>query len=439
MPRHTAQKEWKEKTLSYVRAVNDFVRRGHESGWKNVGKEPEEPNLEHLANDAIAELRRANMEGYVDRFRELWPPAHGPLITILEENGQDIPVVCIMDDGTILARIGNSYQSGRTFELRGEHASELRDSDYFGRCPNRRYFGVARDAGIAILDGWQGPQVAICPWPNGTEDVPDGYKVAAWDDIPSPSRIIPFPDGKKVLMVSGHGIFVLSENSAHRLLPTQEQMRKHFEWSLKRKPDDNLLLGLSMEHGAISRDGRLIAVGGQDSSHLVYNEQLALVGNIGNRSEYPHYAVFSADQSMIAFNSCHFYDGITVGVPTHLLPGLQTDAFKEDERTPILENGARVYAAASRSDEFIVGDASGYVRAFDLRGNRKWEQFIGSSVGDIDVSRDGKTLVVSTYAGFISVFRLDVGHSAPHQIGTGGHLEERRWIFWKNERRPLVW
>lgn len=439
MPETTAQEEWKQKTLSYVQAINDFVKRGHADGWDNVGNEPKDPGREHLAKEAIAALRHANLEGYVEQFRELWPPAHAPLIPLLEENGQSIPVICLMDDGSILARIGTNYQAGRTFQIRGDQATELKDVGYFGRCPNRRYFGVARNDGIAIHDGWQGPEVTLCPWPKGTEDIPDGFKVAPWDDVPNPSRIVPFPDGKRVLMISEHGIFVLSESSARRLLPTKEQMREHFEWSKREHPEDELSLFLSMEHGAVSRDGRFVAVGCQDSSHLVYDDQLELIGDIGNQSEYPHYAVFSADQSMIAFNSCHFYNGITVGVPLHLLPGLKTDAYEEDKRTPILEDGARVYAAVSRNDEFIIGDASGYVRAFDLQGRRRWEQFIGSSVGDIDVSPDGKTLVVSTYAGFISILSLDVGESAAHQIGTGGHREERRWIFWKNEPKPLIW
>lgn len=218
-----------------------------------------------------------------------------------------------------------------------------------------------------------------------------------------------------------------------------EQMKEHFEWSLKECSDDELSLYLSMEHGAISKDGKLIAVGCQDSSHLVFNDQLELVGNVGNQSEYPHYAAFSDDQSMIALNSCHFYSGVTVGVSIELLPGLETEAYEEDKRTLILQDTARVYAAVSRGDEFIIGDASGYVRAFDLRGKRRWEQFIGSTVGDIDVSPDGKTLVVSTYAGFLSIFQLDAGSQAPHQIGNGGHYEQRRWIFWKDEQKPLVW
>lgn len=47
-------------------------------------------------------------------------------------------------------------------------------------------------------------------------------------------------------------------------------------------------------------------------------------------------------------------------------------------------------------------------------------------------------MVVTTYAGFLSIFKLDVGKEA-WQIGTGDHREERRWIFWRSESKPLIW
>ena len=106
-------------------------------------------------------------------------------------------------------------------------------------------------------------------------------------------------------MVSEDGICVLSENSVRLLLPTQEEMRREFEYMQREHPEDELGFYLAMEHGAVSRDGRLIAVGSQDSSHLVYNDQLELIGDIGNQSEYPHYAVFSADQSKSLFSREH--------------------------------------------------------------------------------------------------------------------------------------
>ena len=118
---------------------------------------------------------------------------------------------------------------------------------------------------------------------------------------------------------------------------------------------------------------------------------------------------------------------------------MTTPVYEDDDRTTVLDDGARVYAATARGDEFVVGDAYGYVRAFGVTGERRWEQFVGSTVGDVDVSADGKTLAVSTCAGFLALFRLDAGAQAPHQIGDGGHLETRRWLFWTHEPAPLIW
>jgi hypothetical protein len=125
-----------------------------------------------------------------------------------------------------------------------------------------------------------------------------------------------------------------------------------------------------------------------------------------------------------------------LGVPTTgLLNRADAGAIKPFQ----LQDGARVYAATARDDEFIVGDAGGYIRAFDTTGMYRWQQFVGSSVGDIDLSADGRRLAVSTYAGFLSIFHLDAGRQHPHRIGNGNHLEERRWIFWRDERTPLIW
>ena len=71
--------------------------------------------------------------------------------------------------------------------------------------------------------------------------------------------------------------------------------------------------------------------------------------------------------------------------------------------------------------------------------NQRWQHFIGSSVGGIDVSPDGSLMVCSTYAGSISIFKMDQGQSAPYEIGNGGHTEYRRWLVWKNEYSLLPW
>lgn len=435
----SAQSKWKKKTLKYVELVNAFVERGHREGWENMGDEPKDPGREHLAADALEAVRKANAGGNLDELREKWPPAHAPLIPLLEDNGQHLPVVCVLDDGSIVARVGSWYEGGRTVQIADGEVTEVPDVGYFGRGPQRRFFGVAREDGITILDGWQGPEVALCPWPTGQEGVPAGIAPQSWDGPLVPSRIVPFPDGERVLVASSEGIFVLTASKAHRLLPTETDLKKHFEWLRENHPGDDLTCDLSMEHAAISRDGKWIAVGSQDSTHLVFDQKYGLAADVGNQDSYPHHAAFSADQSLVAFNSCHFYNGSTLGVPTTLLPGLRTPPFEEDERLRTLEEGSRVYAAASRNDELIFGDAYGYLRCVSLDGERRWEQFIGSTIGDIDVTPDGRTMVASSYAGFLSIFDLDAGHQSPHQIGTGGHRERRRWLFWKNEPEPLRW
>lgn len=439
MSRQTKQQEWRQKTLQYVESVNTFVAKGLAAGWDNAGAEPSDPGRDELAPDVLAAIREANANGQLDSLREHWPPAHSPLIGLLEENGQSIPVVCVLSDDSILARVGAPYESGKIVHIADDSVQDIEADGFFGYGPNKNFFAFSRSEGIEIREGWNGSRVALCSWPTGLEGIPDGFDVKPFVERPVPTRLVPFPDGKRVLLVSSDGIFVLSPENALRLLPSTDQLKEHFDWSQKEYPDDALSMGLSMEHGAISHDGKYIAVGSQDSTHLLFDDNLKLVGDVGNRSEYPHYAVFNSDDSMVAVNSCHFYNGTTLGVPTDLLPGLETEPYEDDERITVLEEGARVYAGIGRRDEFIIGDASGYVRAFNADGTQRWQLFVGSTVGDIDVSADGSTLVLSTYAGFLSIIKMDAGKQAPHQIGNSQHMETRRWIFWKNEENPLIW
>lgn len=433
------QKEWREKTLAYAKAINDYVEKGTKDGWENAGDEPSSAGRDHLVPDLLVVLREANRLGKTDLFREHWPPAYEPFAFMLDENGQSIPMLCLLPDDSILARIGAPYESGKVVRIQGATVETVPGIEFFGFCPNRRYFAAAGNHGIRITDGWQGEEVALCPWPTGTEDIPEGFSVAPLKSHPDPARLIPFPDGRRVLLVSEDGIFVLSPDGANRLQPTPEELKEYFSWSQKEYPEEELSVNVSMEHGAVSPDGEYIAVGAQDGKHHVFDKRLKLIAEVGPHNEYPHYALFSADSDMLALNACHFYNGATIGVPTAMLNGLNTDYYEEKEGIILLQDGARVYAGVSRNDEFILGDAYGYLRACSKTGESRWQHFVGSTINAIDMSPDGKKLVVSTYAGFISLIELDAGKQQPYQIGNGGHYEERRWIFWKNEPAPLTW
>ncbi|MEO0461423.1 MAG: hypothetical protein AAF219_11315 [Myxococcota bacterium] len=429
---------WRERSLRYVSGINRFVERGLSEGWENVGHEPEDDRAD-LAIPVLAALRSANEAGNLAGFRERFPPAHSPFLQLLEANGQSISPISIVDGDRIVARLGAPYENGRIVILQGDSALPFAGAFIFGRSRDRRVFAFASEDGVHTRDGWDGPVLERFPFPKGSEGVPSGYDAELLEGTPVVETLVPFADGKRVLFVGPDGVFILSPEAAHRLLPTEADLREHFEWLRTEHPEDPLSMSLDMVHATVSKNGRFVAAGSQDSNHLVFKDG-SLFASVGNLSEYPHHACFSSDDSVLAFNSCHFYHGETVGVPiAELKQGFESEPYEVNEPVFELESGSRVYAAAHRGDEFIFGDASGYLRAVSNTGEPRWQQFIGSSVGDIDVTPDGKTLAVSTYAGFLCVLDLDTGDADPFVIGTSTHKEKRRWVFWRGEKEPLIW
>ncbi|HKU98378.1 MAG TPA: WD40 repeat domain-containing protein, partial [Vineibacter sp.] len=360
---------------------------------------------------------------------------------LLKENGQAISALAILPDASILARIGTVYEAGKVVRIVGDQVEDVPGIALFGLSPDRRKIALATDAGVRVTEGWQGPELSTCPWPRGDEDLPPAPAAVRADPARRPERLVPFPDSDRVLFTGDEGVFVLAPDGARRLLPTHEQVDAHWSWILEEHPTD-VPLGVpvtSMAHGAVSPDGGLIAVGCQESRHLVFDRDLQRIASVGPHGEYPHYALFSRDGRTVAFNACHFYNGATIVVPVDQLPGHESDYYAEVDAITVIEPSARVYAGVARDDEFILGDANGYVRAVSRAGEARWQHFIGSTISAMDMSSDGKTLVVGTYAGFVSIIDLDAGRKQPYQIGTGDHLERRRWLFWKTEERPLAW
>ena len=209
MAGQSQQEEWRRKTLQYVESVNAFVEKGLRDGWENAGTEPEDLGREHLAQDVVSAIREANATRRIESLRELWPPAHAPLIALLKENSQSIPVVCILPDNSIIARLGAPYESGKTIHITGDSVQDVDDVAFFGRSPNRRFFAIAKSDGVQVLDGWKGPEVGFFPWPTGLEGMPEEFDVEPSAGPPTPTRLSPAPNGSRVLLVSGRGVFVL--------------------------------------------------------------------------------------------------------------------------------------------------------------------------------------------------------------------------------------
>ncbi|NIF18814.1 hypothetical protein [Pantoea sp. Cy-639] len=438
MDKQHPQQQWRQAIVGYAEAINRYVAQGRAHGWDDL-EEPEAPAIGHLLDAWQAALLAINRPDTAEQqrqlFREAWPPAHLPLVPLLDEQAQGIGHLLLLDDGSVLARVGMPHERGQVLRIDSQGTTPVIGVEHFGRCPQRRYFALGNAEGVRITEGWGGPMVARLAWPNGLEGLPAGYPFEPLDLPPTPTTLTPFPDGKRALLVSADGIFILASEGATRLLPRQGDILDDLRQGVD--PDD-VALGLSMEHAALSPDGRLIALGEQCGRHLVLDERLLPLAEIGPASEYPHFALFNQRGDQLILNACHFYQGGTVGVRVDDLAGLDTAHYSDDPRTPLLQDGARLYAGVARDGEYIVGDAHGYLRAFGEDGREHWQHYLGSTISAMDISADGRSLVAASHAGFISLIALDSARP-DWQIGTGEHAEVRRWICWRGFDRPLAW
>ncbi|CAH0533829.1 hypothetical protein VST7929_01704 [Vibrio stylophorae] len=417
----------------YVATYNRFLEQGYRDGWEGLD-EPDDPPSCDLEFPAFLDaIIYANQVGDLTGFRDAWPLAYAPLCARLNELGQSIPMLAVFDDGKILARLGTTYQSGHAVLIDGDKVQAVADIGCFGQSANGQWLAIAGEHGVVITRGWQGEMYCVCPYPSALQ------MGVALDEPWQPEKLVPFDDGRAVLFVSAQGCFILEPQQSIRLLPTNQACEDHFQWLAEDCPEvPQSLPHLDMVHGAVSSDGQWIAVGSQCSAHLVFDRQGNQVAEIGPHSEYPHFALFSAKDEQLLLNACHFYNGASISVPCPKIPGLYTDFYQEHADITVVEQAARVYAGVARKDEYIIGDAYGWLRCVDFQGQLRWIHHIGSTIDAMVLSADGQTLICSSYAGFISILELDSDARAPYELGFGPVHESRRWLFWKN-MQPLMW
>src|SRR5262245_42371855 len=100
--------EWRTLVAAHASATNEWFRRIYIRGDKTEPEFPQLPQCYHLFPHLLAAIRDANRTGQLEQLRNEWPPAHVPLIPHLEKQAQTIPTLCFLDDGSIVARIGET-------------------------------------------------------------------------------------------------------------------------------------------------------------------------------------------------------------------------------------------------------------------------------------------------------------------------------------------
>jgi hypothetical protein len=406
------QKEWNLKGEKYAAAINEMIEFGEKNGWENwKGKEPEDKR-EHLTDAVISLLKKANKENKVDEFRENFPPSHSPIIKYLEKKSQSIEQFCFVDNQKIAFVTGAAYQKRQAYLLEGDSVFILNaEINAIGKSKQGNVFAMASQNKISTFQGWQGKVIK-----EFNLNKTSGYGI---------TELIPFNDGFKVLLVTSEGIYIVSETEEKLIHPTNDENEE--DWT----PN------IDMENATLSNNNQFIVVGDQCYDHRIYDLSGNRIGSIGPQSSYPHFCLFSKDDSQLITNSCHFYNGETIGVNSNKLNGIEVEAYTKSNDYIVIDEDMRVYTGLATSNFYILGDAYGKIKAIDKNGNNIWRHFLGSTISGMAVSDDEKTLWVGSSSGILHKLQLGKIHRDKHTIGSGNHYEEFRLLIWKDE--PQIW
>ncbi|SEG71817.1 hypothetical protein [Sphingobacterium lactis] len=406
------REEWNAKGEQYAKEINEMVEFGEKNGWENwKGKEPEDKR-DHLAEEVIRQLKLANLENRVERFRNDFPPSHAPLISFLEKQAQSIEQLHFINDQKIVFLQGTAYQKRQAYILNNDQILELDiNIKAIGKSKQDNIFAIATESKISTFKGWEGELIR--------EFI---LNVTAKIGI---TELIPFNDGNKLLIVTSEGIYLVSENEEKLIHPLNEGNEE--EWSSN----------IDMENATLSNDNTYIVVGDQCYDHRILDANGNTLGSIGPQSSYPHFSLFSKDDSQLITNSCHFYNGLTIGIDSDRFIGVRIEEYSESDDYKIIDEEMRVYVGLATSDYYILGDAYGNIRAIDKNGKKIWRHFLGSTISGMTISDDEQSLWIGTSGGILHKLRLGKGHRDKHTIGNGNHYEDFRLLIWKNE--PQIW
>lgn len=412
------QEEWFSKGEQYAKGINEMVAFGKQHGWENwKGKEPEDKR-DHLSKAVFELLKQANTEDTIDTFRVAFPPSYTPLIPFLDEQSQYIGDLVAIDADSVAFLAGTAYEPRTAYFVSGTTVTQM-DEEIKGLGKSMRdgVFAIAYTDKIVTHQGWNGPVIAE-------------FQLGELANV-GISKLIPFNDGKRVLFVSSEGVFLLTEQEKQLIHPVFTAEEK------QEAEEEGYELFIDMENATLSHDNTYIVVGDQDRDHRILHVNGEEMGTVGPQSSYPHYCLFSKDDQQLITNSCHFYNGVTIGVEAAKLNGMQIEAYEESNDFIYMDEGMRVYHGVAIHDYYVLGDAYGYIRFINKEGKDVGQYFLGGTISGMAVSEDEKILWIGTYTGVLH--KLEVGKEIrdTHTIGNRPLYEHFRLLIWKEE--PQIW
>ncbi|WP_245683752.1 hypothetical protein [Paenibacillus pabuli] len=411
--------------------MNAFVRRGM------AGEQLDETEL---AEDARAQIstevwemvKQANLQGDLERLRLELPAATWPLNEHFQSYMQAIRVVGYLNENTFVFSPGAYTEKGCVYTADGHGWLSFSQYTFAGCSPDGTDYALAGPETIRVIRQpdrlLEGQELAVYRWEDIQSRIQQAMpRIESLADCEHPERtlegLIPFNEGKSVLIFSNYGIYLVEEDQVSLLHPDLAEIE---EYELEDTQID-------MGHAAVSRDGRWIAYGSQVSNHMLLDRERSKTYSLYPESSYPHHAVFTADSMNVWFNACHFYNGATIQVKLETVDGNE-----RNEDWPVMDENARVYAAVEINSGMVLGDAYGYLYCVNGDGQEVWRHFVGSTIYSLIVSPDQSKLAVGTFGGMLHILDLHSGKMDEYGIGTGTLRELERYVLWRGEE-PVRW
>ncbi|WP_315792984.1 hypothetical protein [Paenibacillus sp. BIC5C1] len=422
---------WRSEGKRYAKDVNAFVRRGM-AGEQQDESELAEDARTQISTEVWEMVEQANLQGDLERLRLELPAATWPMNEHFQSAMQAVRVVGYLNTETIVFTTGTFTENGCVYTADPNGCLPFSHYSFAGCSSDGVDYALAGSEGIRIIRQpdrqLEGKELAVYRWEDIQSSIQKALpRIESLADCEHPERtlegLIPFNDGRSVLIFSNYGIYLVEQDQVSLLHPDLAEIE---EYELEDTQID-------MGHAAVSRDGRWIAYGSQVSNHMVLDREQNKTYSLYPESSYPHYAVFTADSLKVWFNACHFYNGATIQVQLEMIDGNES---KED--WPVMDESARVYAAVELDAGIVLGDAYGYLYCVNGDGQEVWRHFVGSTIYSLASSPDQSKLAVGTFGGMLHILDLHSDQMDEYAIGTGTLREIERFVLWRGEE-PLRW
>jgi hypothetical protein len=117
-------RRWRDEGRRHVREFNAFLESLHGPAPDHARELPRDSRSD-LAETVLEAVCEANEAGELARLRKRFPPAYHPFLDYLDENGQHVDPLLLLDNGQIVVRASDLKDRTTTYLIDDLHIQTL--------------------------------------------------------------------------------------------------------------------------------------------------------------------------------------------------------------------------------------------------------------------------------------------------------------------------